>query len=112
MSRKFTERVQAERAALRCVNGVFVGNKLHGLAPRAIAAWDQHVDWNSVPWDRGQILNQLLQIGHCCQALADQSRGAFDANTFDARQVEHQIEALKEIVAGQSDEGSPTGNSK
>ena len=88
MSRKFAERVQAERAVLRCINEHFPDTKLHGLSPRAIAAWDGCVDWSSSRWNRKQLLDRLFQIGIACQALADQSRGAFDATTFDPLKID------------------------
>lgn len=100
MSRRFAERVQAERAALRCINEQFPDKKLHGLSPRAIAVWDQSVDWTSSRCDRKQVLDRLFQIGGTCQALADQSRGTFDAATFDALKVREEIAVLRRVIAG------------
>jgi hypothetical protein len=100
VSRKFAERVNAERIALRCVNDRFPGSKLHGLSPRAIAAWEQSLDWTSVTGLRRSVLDHLYKIGAACQAMADQSRHAFDAAAFDPMTVNNEILALRKSFAG------------
>jgi hypothetical protein len=99
MSNRFAQRVQSERATLDCINRWFPDGKLHGVSLPAVAAWDQSVDWPSLPWDRRRILDGLYRIGSACQAQTDQSRGAFDAHAFDHIQVSTEIANLSGALA-------------
>ena len=98
MSRQFAKRVEVERRVLRCLNERFRPIKLNGLSPRAIAAWDQQVDWTRCASQRARIVDGVLRIGKACQAIADQSRGAFDAETFDENAVDEQLGRLAAVI--------------
>ena len=94
MSRKFAERVRAERAAIQLVHKYIPTPRLHGLSPMAISVWDSSVDWNGVGMSRNEVLMLLDKVAHVCQSVADQSRGVFDAVAFDE---EHVRTALHEL---------------
>ena len=98
VSRKFVERVKAERIVLQSVNARFPQRKLHGLSPRAIAVWDQSLNWDSVPGLRRSLLDHLYKIGATCQSMADQSRSAFDTAAFDPAKVNDEIAALQATI--------------
>ena len=94
MSRKFADRVRAERATIQLVHKYIPTPRLHGLSSVAIAVWDSSVDWNGVGVSRAEVLTLLGKVAYVCQSVADQSRGVFDANVFDK---EHVVVALHEL---------------
>ena len=98
MSRRFVTRVQVERRVLRSINARLHPVQLHGLAPRAIAVWDQQIDWTNCADRRSRILDGVLEVSKLCQALADQSRGAFDPMAFDEETVDRKIAALTTVI--------------
>lgn len=98
MSRKFAERVRAERAAIQLVHKYIPTPRLHGLSPMAISAWDSSVDWNAVGISREEILTLLDKVAQVCQSVADQSRGVFDAATFDEGNVRTALHELHDAL--------------
>ena len=94
MSRKFAERVRAERAAIQLVHRYIPTPRLHGLSSMAISAWESSVDWDVVELSRNEILMRLDKVAHVCQSVADQSRGVFDATVFDEENVRTALHEL------------------
>jgi hypothetical protein len=103
MSNRFADRVLCERATLNCVNRWFPSRKLHGVSLPAVTAWDQSIDWASLPWDRRRILDSLYRIGSACQAQTDQSRGAFDPHAFEHIDVSTEIVNLSGVLAAMAE---------
>src|SRR5713226_140008 len=95
MSRKFAERVRAERAAIQLVHKHISAPRLHGLSSMAVAVWDSSVDWNRVGVSRAEVLMLLGKVAHACQAIADQSRGVFDSAAFDGEYVKSALYELQ-----------------
>jgi hypothetical protein len=95
MSRKFAERVRAERTAIQLVHKRISAPRLHGLSSMAIAIWDSSVDWNGVGVSRAEVLILLRKVAHACQAIADQSRGVFDSAAFDEESVRSALYELQ-----------------
>jgi len=95
VSRKFAERVRAERAAIQLVHKHISAPRLHGLSSMAIAVWDSSVDWNGVGVSRAEVLMLLSKVALACQAIADQSRGVFDSAAFDEKYVRNALYELQ-----------------
>ncbi len=82
--------------------------RLHGVSPRAIQDWATRFEWSASPWKRQEMLELVSAFGASCQAMSDQSRSAFDAETFDPEASQGCLEALHQYVLAHAaqDEGS------
>ena len=109
MPRSFRLRVRLERTALTIVNAKLAPmRRLHGVSPRAIQDWATRFGWSASPWERDEMLGLLSAFGAACQAMSDQSRSAFDPETFDPERCRAHLEALRLYVLGHTgpDNGS------